>query len=145
MRQVFAQADVKGRGVIGRRECGLVLKALGVELTVEETERLMGILDVNGDGSVSYRELLLFMVNQMSRTTDSGFPEVVDALAEQLDTATAGPLATLHRLRRLLEIVDVQRTGRVSTAAFGRCLGACGLALSHQLDLTLTHHLPPSP
>lgn len=56
IREAFLTFDMNGNGYIGVAEIRFVLDALGEDVTDEEIDEMVRMLDVDGDGQVNFRE-----------------------------------------------------------------------------------------
>ncbi|KAI3808482.1 hypothetical protein L1987_24433 [Smallanthus sonchifolius] len=59
LERIFKRFDANGDGKISSTELGEALKTLG-SVSPEEVQRMMGELDTDGDGFISYQEYMDF-------------------------------------------------------------------------------------
>lgn len=57
--RIFRRCDTNGDGKVSATELGEALKALG-SVSAEEVKRMMGELDTDGDGFISFEEFTAF-------------------------------------------------------------------------------------
>jgi Ca2+-binding EF-hand superfamily protein len=131
LRMRFREADRLGAGSITRKQFQDVLRSLpGTRaLDPSEVDRLMGCLDSDGDGRVSYRELLGFIAGHMG-SWESRLPDIASDLSFQLNRSPYGRAATVQNLERRIKIADPDETGRLGPLSLGRCLRSVGLGLN---------------
>lgn len=56
IRDAFFTFDMNGNGYVGVAEIRFVMDALGEDVTDEEIDEMIRMLDVDGDGQVSFKE-----------------------------------------------------------------------------------------
>ncbi|THD22674.1 hypothetical protein D915_006608 [Fasciola hepatica] len=61
LREVFQKMDHDGNGKLERHEIRHVLTASGFPVNTEEVERIMSIVDRNGDGYIDYDEFVILL------------------------------------------------------------------------------------
>lgn len=106
----------------------------------EKVSRLVGLLDKDQDGLVSYKELLAFMLQHLDRRRDR-LPEVLAAVRDQLRPLRKSRRGLLKRLAEMCELVDSDRSGRLRPEELRKATDAVGvtipLADAHVLSETL--------
>eukprot|EP00752_Nemacystus_decipiens_P018631 g16705.t1 len=136
LRERFVAADSRKSGFLNATQFRVVLADLpGTEgLTEDEVERLITLLDEEGDGRVSYRSLLGMLVRHLGDWVKR-LPEVASELSLALQNTQYGLKACVENLSRRLDIADHSGTGRLSPPTLGRCLRSVGLILApHRLN-----------
>lgn len=144
LQEQFSRADRSGDGRLDKTQ---LLGILGQSLSgggdpslggggermngfgAEEAARLVGMLDEDRDGRVSYRELVTFMLQHLDRQRDK-LPGILSALREQLRPLRSGRRGLLKRLNDLCDLSDSDRSGRLSPDDLRKTFGAVGLAMS---------------
>ena len=56
IKEAFYTFDMNGNGYVGAAEIRFVMDALGEQVTDEEIDEMIRMLDVDGDGEVNFRE-----------------------------------------------------------------------------------------
>lgn len=56
IKEAFFTFDMNGNGYIGVQEIRFVLDALGEDVTDEEIDEMVRMLDIDGDGQVNFKE-----------------------------------------------------------------------------------------
>lgn len=64
IKEAFLTFDLNGNGYIGAPEIRFVLEAMGEEVTDEEVDEMIRMLDVDGDGEVNFKEFYKMATGQ---------------------------------------------------------------------------------
>eukprot|EP00747_Dinoflagellata_sp_TGD_P075075 gnl/TRDRNA2_/TRDRNA2_158584_c0_seq2.p1 gnl/TRDRNA2_/TRDRNA2_158584_c0~~gnl/TRDRNA2_/TRDRNA2_158584_c0_seq2.p1 ORF type:complete len:272 (+),score=59.03 gnl/TRDRNA2_/TRDRNA2_158584_c0_seq2:36-851(+) len=89
--EVFRQFDLRGDGVIRRRELAEVLQTLGGQAwTPELIDRVMEAVDKNGDGMLQYEEFVDWIFQIPSKdSAETAFREVLAGLPDKIHSEAA--------------------------------------------------------
>jgi Ca2+-binding EF-hand superfamily protein len=111
-RELFASLDLSGSGVLGAREIGVVLRALGMEVTESDVMDLVATAGTSGvDGAgVGFSDFLRLVVVGALGDKDP-VTELEEAFKEMDEGSKDGLLSTEDLLR------TAERHGRVLSAA----------------------------
>jgi calmodulin len=63
LREAFNMFDADGSGFIDRNEVRMLMKKLAQTLTDDEIDAIMEIVDVDGDGEISFEEFKNMMLS----------------------------------------------------------------------------------
>ncbi|CAM9628129.1 unnamed protein product, partial [Choristocarpus tenellus] len=133
---MFTKADNQHTGFLDPEQFRNLLEHLpeSSSLKEDEMDRLLCLVDTEGNGRVSYRALVSFVVSHLGDWRKK-LPEIASDLAHAVDQNLYGGRAAISNLQRRLEIADPRGVGRLTPTALGRCLRNVGLGLSmSQLD-----------
>jgi centrin-1 len=108
IRDAFALFDLDGDGVVGRADLKRTLNSLGFEFSTAEIERLIAEVDPQGTGAISF----------------AGFSELIHAKMAERET--------VDDARRAFDMIDDDRTGRISFRNLKRITRELGEALTDQ-------------
>ena len=67
--QSFHTFDEDGNGFISNTELRHVMNRLGEVITLEEANKMIREVDVDGDGQINYKEFVALMTSQTPRTS----------------------------------------------------------------------------
>jgi calcium-binding protein CML len=157
----FAAADADGNGELDIGELTVVLKALGVNMSVVQNALVRDAMDANGDGTISLSEFRAVFAAQKNSARDMAWavflnfmhrhPETSDSVASVFLAADAdgngeldvGELATVLvglgieldalQLRLFRDDIDANGDGAISLAEFQSAIEAKARALGFEL------------
>jgi Ca2+-binding EF-hand superfamily protein len=128
LQDAFDRADVGKSGRLDRDAVLRLLRNLQFRpsLRDHEVSRLVGLLDKDQDGLVSYKELLAFMLQHLDRRRDR-LPEVLAAMRDQLRPLRKSRRGLLKRFADMCELLDADGSGRVRPDELRKAADAVGL------------------
>ena len=142
----FRQSDVDGSGRLGASEFAAILRRCGIGLPRRDARALAGALDADGDGLVSFGELLRFLREGVGGTA---WYLAEPALARRVLGAARALRRVrpdwLEDLRAALEGCADAGGGLVSSQDLGDALEDAGLSLSPPEAARLAGALDPRP
>lgn len=95
---LFLKYDVDSSGTIDKHEARKILESLGMESSLEESEKMLAIVDSDGSGEISFPEYCRFIV--MIKEGDERF-EKFGALLSKVHNTPLGELEKQAKLRNL--------------------------------------------
>eukprot|EP00753_Platysulcus_tardus_P004988 PLAT12813.1.p1 GENE.PLAT12813.1~~PLAT12813.1.p1 ORF type:complete len:737 (-),score=303.97 PLAT12813.1:332-2383(-) len=109
IRDAFDACDADGSGEIDRDELVPVLAQLGLEVTAETMDAIMGVLDADGDGTVSWLEFLSAMAFEKLKAWNVT-PERINGVGDSLLGRAGDPTAEDSE-RQLSKLSRMEKLG----------------------------------
>lgn len=141
LRAIFGRLDADGTGALSRSEFARCLQAIGMDdLSRADAAGLIAVLDTNGDGRVSYAELVSFL---LKRTTEWHTKEkaVAEKVLKAMGGTPSGRRRWIAEVKRALVGIDRHRTGAMSGAELCDVLVEHGVRLTRQEEARLVRAL----
>ena len=127
LRKCFKHFDQLRRGTITETELSDGLKTLKFRLSAEQEHALFGAIDLDGDGAVTYCDLVVFV-------KDPNHRHVAHRFRSELNKGQVSPSS----LKRLLDERDTNASGLVGPGDFARVLQRLGCDLTEDEVRRLT-------
>jgi len=106
MRKLFAKVDLDGSGDIDQEELGkLMTSVIGTAPSSESVERMMGLMDKDGDKSIQEKEFLDRMeelLDQFEKTSGKRPRDGADSSSMSSSSSAGADKATLHKQMKLV-------------------------------------------